>query len=246
MDIYFGIASYKRADNQKTVAYLESLGVPRNNIILSVQTAADYDAYRAAGIEKRVGGLIFRPGGNASQNRNNILDNVPAGTKIVLLDDDIMSLCKLKGDALEAITTGEEFYKALETGYKLAAKYKTIGFGVYPVCNAFYMSNKHRDRYIAVGTLLGITNTSLRFDPQTDTKEDYQFCCEAIRKYGAFVRMDNYSCKAQHYTSGGCEEFWDDTAGIERTARRLAARYSDIIELNPKRKGEVRMKRGNK
>lgn len=240
-DIYFGIASYKRADNQRTIAYLEKLGIKKDRIILAVQTASDKEAYEAAGIGKRVGRLVYREGKNVSDNRNTLLDSVPAGTRLVLLDDDINAVCRLARGKLVPIETGEEFYAMLRKGYALAAKHRTVGFGLYPVKNAYFMSIGYTERNVCIGTLFAIVNTDLRFDTEAATKEDFEYCCKAIRRYGAFVRLNNYACDAQHYTKGGCEEFWKDNAETQRTARRLVGRYPDILTLNPKRPGEVKM-----
>ncbi len=240
-ECYFGIASYKRADNQRTIKYLERIGVDRRYVILSVQTAEDKERYEKAGITKQVGKLIYRDGKNVSDNRNNLLDSVPAGTRLVLLDDDINSIDKLKSDKLCPIETAEELYAMLKTGYKLAAKHKTVGFGLYPVNNAYFMSNGYKERNVVIGTLFAIVNTDLRFNPDIATKEDFEYCCKAIKRYGAFIRLNNYACNAQHYTKGGCEEFWNDNAEIMRTARRLVGLYPDILSLNSKRPGEVKM-----
>ena len=40
-EICFGIASYRRPDNQRTLDYLERLGIDRELIIISVQSAED-------------------------------------------------------------------------------------------------------------------------------------------------------------------------------------------------------------
>ena len=49
-DICFGIASYRRADNQRTLDYLERMGIDREHIIMSVQCEEDRAQYERAGI----------------------------------------------------------------------------------------------------------------------------------------------------------------------------------------------------
>lgn len=248
MDVCFGIASYKRAEDQRTLDYLHRIGIDKRDIILSVQCEEDYIAYRKAGAEKKVGKILFRPGKNVSDNRNNILDNVPAGTRIVLLDDDLNAVCRLTRGKLKAIEEKDELYAMLKRGYGLAAKHRTVGFGLYPVKNPYFMSTGYTDRSVVIGTLFAVVNTDLRFEGTT--KEDYEYCCKAIRKYGAFVRLNNYACDALHYSKGGCEEFWNNKEEICKTARNLVGRYPDILKLNKKKPGEVQMIRkrqeGNK
>lgn len=247
-EIYFGIASYRRPDNQRTLDYLERMGIDRGHIIMAVQCEEDKAQYEKAGIGSRVGRLIYRAGKNVSDNRNTLLDSVPLGTRLVMLDDDINSICRLVGKGLRKIENRDEFYSMIKRGYALAARYRTVGFGLYPVKNAYFMSAGYTERNVVIGTLFAIVNTDLRFDAEMETKEDYEYCCKAIQRYGAFVRLNNYVCDAQHYTKGGCEEAWSDKAELYMTARRLAGRYPDILALNPKRPGEVKMKgkRGGK
>lgn len=241
MNCYFATASYKRAENQRTVAYLERLGIEKEKIIVTVQTEEDLKEYTRQGIDKRVGRLIYREGKNVSDNRNTILDNIPIGEKVVIFDDDITAVYKLEKGKLKEIDTKEEFYRFLEYGFKLAEENSTIAFGVYPVFNAFFMKDAYRERNIIEGTLFAIINTEMRFNPEFSTKEDYEFSCRAIRKYGKLIRLDGYTCKAQHYSKGGCDEFWKDKETADSRGVILAKTYPDIVELNSARPGEIKM-----
>lgn len=243
MDCFFGIASYHRPDNQRTLDYLERMGIDREHIIMAVQCKEDKAQYEKAGIGSRVGRLIYQAGRNVSDNRNTLLDSVPPGTRLVMLDDDINAVCRLDGKGLRKIESRDEFYSMLKKGYALAARHRTVGFGLYPVKNAFFMSNGYAERNVVIGTLFAIVNTDLRFDTEMATKEDFEFCCKAIRRYGSFVRLNNFVCDAQHYTKGGCEDAWKDSEGMKRTAKRLVGKYPDILSLNPKRPGEIQMKK---
>lgn len=240
-DFYIGIASYKRAGNQRTLAYLEEMGVAREKIAMSVQTMDDLLEYEKAGIRKRVGELLYREAKNASGNRNTLLDYFPAGARVLLLDDDITTISRLQKGELKPVATLDEFERMVGTGFALAAKHHTAGFGVYPVHNAFFMSEQYKDKNIVDATLIGVVNTRIRFNEALDTKEDFEYCCAVIRKYGAFIRMNNYACKAQHHSKGGCEEVWKDRAAAERVAELLCAKYPDIVRPNPRRKGEILM-----
>lgn len=242
MTVHFGIASYKRPESQRTLSYLERLGVDKSKIIVSVQTRDDKAAYEDAGIAERVGSLVYREGRNVSDNRNALLDSVPDGSRIVLMDDDIKAVCRLSCGVLHPVESPDELEALITRGYALAAKHHTVGFGLYPVKNAYFMSPGYASRSICIGTMLGLTTISgMRFDPAFSTKEDYEYCCKAINRYGAFIRLNDAVCDAQHYSKGGCEDFWNDTSTVRDTARRLVGRYPGILELNSKKPGEVRM-----
>ena len=136
-EIYFGIASYRRPDNQRTLDYLERMGIDREHIIMTVQSAEDKAQYERAGIGNRVGRLIYRHGKNVSDNRNTLLESVPPGTRLVMLDDDINAVCKLDGKGLRKIESREEFYSfygidslcaIMLYGGKVQWKYLCCGF----------------------------------------------------------------------------------------------------------------------
>lgn len=241
--LVFAIPSYKRAFEQLTLDYLAKLGVPRDMIVMSVQTQGDYDAYRAAGIEARVGRLIYRDGNCVGENRNNLLDAIPEGTYVVMMDDDIKTLLALDGQKLRPIETFGGFMQVVTHGFMAAARNFTVGFGLYPTDNAYYMSNSITPRSIVDGMFLGLINGKVRYDSSFKTKEDYELCCRLIREYGAFPRLNMYATRAKSRSRGGCEEFWADEEGRIRTAARLVGMYPDLLTLNPRRPGEVLMRR---
>ena len=191
MDYTIGIASYNRASRQLTLDYLERIGIDMERVIMSVQTEKDYEAYRERGTDRRVKKLILRPAASAAGNRNTILDELPSGSNVVLIDDDIKSISRLSGGTLTAVDSRGAFESMLADGYRRARESRTIGFGLYPVHNAYFMSYGFKKRNICDAGFFALVNTAQRFDTRFGTKEDYEFCCRAIRKYGAFVRLDN-------------------------------------------------------
>lgn len=243
-DFVFLITTYKRSEKQPTLEMLEKLGVPKENIYMSVQTEEDRDKYTEMGYPSRVGRFVYKKGRNRSDNLNALIDIVPIGAKMVLMDDDIKNVGKLVKDQLKPIETLDEFYAFLNRGFALARKYNTIGFSVYPCYNAFFMSNKDVVRNIGEGTLLGVINKGLKFRPDFFVKEDYEFTCRVITRYGAFPRMNYYACNAPHYSNGGCKEFWEKKGLNAQHAQRLVKMYPSIVTLNPRRAGEVKMVKG--
>ena len=239
--IYFGIPSYQRSEKQLTLDYLESVGVRPEQIVMSVQTEEDYEKY--AKYRDRVGQLIYRKAHNVSGNTNTIFDAVPKGEKIVILDDDIQYLSVLRGGKLHPVKTAEEFNRIFAFGYSVAAKLRTIGFSVYPVHNEYFMSNSVHTIHIGEGTLLAFHNVGIRFDEFIDTKSDFETTCRVIRRYGTYPRLNMVSCKAGHYTSGGCDWNWKDPDRVAGDAATLVAMYPDLVRANPKRPGEVLMQR---
>ena len=239
MDFYVGIASYKRPEASRTLDYLDSLGFPKERRILSVQTEEDRDAYTRSGLSERVGTFLYREASTAAGNRNTILLNVPEGTNVVFMDDDIKQVV-MEDLGLVPLDTLEKFERMCKLGFATAQKNRTICFGLYPVANAYFMRGGYKKAAICVGTLIGMVATpGITFCEELQTKEDYELCCRIIRKYGACIRLDRFACDALHYSKGGCEDAWKDKSGVIRVAELLVAKYPDILKLNPKRPGEV-------
>lgn len=241
--LFYAIPSYKRADKQATLDYLSALGVSRSQILMSVQTEEDLLAYRAAGVSARVSRLLYRPGKNMSDNLNTLLDAIDEGTRVVIMDDDIKSVCRMVSkQELHAIDSLSEWEDFLREGYEAAEGFGSIGFSVYPVCNAYFMSETITPRSLGEGTLLGLTNVhGLRFDPALPVKMDYDLSCRIIKRYGTYPRLNYYCCNAPHYTKGGCEEWWKDAALNRKVARTLVRRYPGIVKLNPSNAEEIKL-----
>ena len=179
-EIFFGIPSYKRPDAQPTLDMLLRLGIKPGNIIISVQTQEDREAYQRYADAARV---IYRSGKNKSANANTILDLLPDGSKLVLLDDDIRTISCLTTDRrLRDLDTAEQFASMLKVGFAIARKHRAPGFGLYPVHNAFFMGHSYSQRNICIGTVLGLVVTKQRFDTRFDVKEDYEYTASAIKQ----------------------------------------------------------------
>lgn len=123
-EIFFGIPSYGRPDAQPTLDMLLRFGVKPGNIIISVQTQKDKEAYRRYEKSARI---IYRDGKNKSANANNILGLLTNGSKLVLLDDDIKAISCLTADRrLRDIDTVEQFVSMLKVGFAVARKHRAL------------------------------------------------------------------------------------------------------------------------
>lgn len=246
-NLFIAIPSYKRAHEQLTLDYLERVGFPKEMIIMSVQTEEDFQLYKEAGIDKRVGKLLYRPGDCISDNRNALLDFLNVGDYVIMLDDDIKAILSLQNDKLVLIEYFGMLMNLFLRGFAEASKAGTVGFGLYPTDNAYFMSDTVATRTIVDGMFFGLINTRLRFDPRFKVKEDYEFCCRAIEKYGAFVRLNNFATRAKSHSKGGCEEAWADKQGRIDEANFLVSKYPELLIINTRRTtGEVLMRRQKK
>ncbi len=240
------IPSYGRADDQPTLEYLFNLDVPRMWIYLIVSREEDLDAYQPW--SDLVADIVYAPGETPVKARNAALDMCSFGEELLLLDDDIKELIRLKpGEPKQSEPIGREKFKQLiALGFAQARKANTIAWGVYPVANPYFMHPTVTNPSIIIGTVFGLIKTAgFNFDNSFTVKEDYELSCRIIRKYGALPRFNFVAAKARHYSKGGCDRFWKSPDINKRQAEKLLSMYPDILRTHPTREHEVTM-RGSK
>lgn len=237
-----GIPSYKRVDRFDTLKALHDLGYGKNEIIVSTQTAEEYESYSKA--HGSVATVIYREGTNDSINRNTLLNYFNEGENIVVMDDDIKEFHRLvitKGkNTLAKIGSRQEFEGILLKQFSFCEKYRSPMFAWYTVDNAFFMSKTAHIRSILDGTILGIKNSyNIRFNEINDLKGDYELSCRLIESGYNAVRFNGYSAKAGSKTPGGCEDARKAGHNSIR-CRALLERYPELLTAHPTRKGEVK------
>lgn len=210
---------------------------------MSVQNEKDLHDYTEDGIDERVGQLIYREGSYLSDNRNHLMDFFKYGEKMVMLDDDISMIHKLVDGKLADVDTLEGFEHIVKLGFSLCAKYRTRGFGLYNVDNAYFMKNSFSERAISIGTFFGLIVGKERFCTDILTKGDFEYCCQLIEKNGRFIRLNNYSTKAGHFDSDGCANARVDQERYRKDAETLAAMYPNLLKTKKDKPAEVIFKR---
>lgn len=232
------IPSYKRAERQITLEYLSGLGIPKERIYIFVQTAKDREAYKK--YEDRANIVLAAANGVATA-RNNILRHFAGTANILMFDDDISSIGKLRNDKIVPIDTREEFAKLLNKCFNMAQKRKTPLFGLYPVHNAFFMSQSISTA-VTVNTVIGfVRGHGLLFDETYKTKEDIELCARILNAGGEVLRYNFLAPNAKHRTNaGGCYDIWHSDENL-KTVQRLAEAYPAILAPQTKKPHEVRV-----
>lgn len=235
--IYYGIPSYKRAFQSKTIDYLSSMGVPRERIILSLQNEDDVKEYTAKGFaDKSI--IIQCEGYCVSDNRNNILDYAERNgiKRLLMLDDDVSGIDILNGGKYFRVNNEAQ----LEQLFDFADKHNAPIWGTYPLKNAMFQKMQIKLRCIFIGTCIGFTDMSLRFDNTIRVKEDYELCLRVISSRRNSIRFDHIAVVASHKSIGGCADDWAAGESAKAT-QELLRRYEGLIRENPKRRGEILM-----
>lgn len=234
---YFCIPSYKRAHRQKTLELLEKIGTPKETIIMSVQTDDDRKEYAEAGVNQRVGTILYREGKCAADNRNTLLDHFQRGSKIILLEDDINRICRLRIDeitgkhSLVNVETYDELLHICKRGFLAAAKEKTVAFGLNMYRNATFMKKGYDRKKLCDTGFFGMIVTDLRFDSRLKVYDDPDMCARIIKRYGAFVSIEDYCCVIDRITQGGCYDLWTAKGTKINGLAEIKKRHADIFNV---------------
>lgn len=237
-EIVYCIPTYKR-EKLPTLDILRAAGVDRDRILVSTQTEEDFaticDRYFQYCIP------LYREGKCVGDNRNRLMEycEQEGYDKIIMLDDDIKSIDIMSGKKNRPLTS-QELEPTFAYCFAQAKRNNAPLWGVYPVNNAFFQRARTLRRSILIGTVMGITDNTLRYDETFRIKEDYELCCRVMAQGCNCLRFDVLSANAAHKSKGGCECDWNKTSR-RIYAHLLAERYPELIGLSNK-PGEVKFK----
>lgn len=244
MDFVFGIPSYKRAEKQSTLSYLNRLGYSRKDIYISTQTEEDYRIYSSRYSDKAT--ILYRQGNCVADNRNTILEGLKDFRRILFLDDDITGIGVLakegkrsEGGRYVRVQSKEKLDWLISSCFHLAQSMGSPIWGVSFFDNPLFSKKVIREKQIFIGTMFGMFNNGLRFNREYKVKEDFEICCRVISSGKNCIRFDNICVWAAHKTKGGCASEWENNES-ERCSRKLIFEYPDIVREHPIQKGEVK------
>jgi hypothetical protein len=178
------------------------------------------------------------PIGIAGQ-RNAILNHFQDKEKIVMLNDDITEFYELGYGELLPLSP-KEIFQRFNEAFSICEKEKAYLWGVYPIKNHFYMSDKIITNGFIIGSVMGIINNSLRFDESFHTKEDYDFTLQNLMKYRKVMRFDNLTMNATHSekSGGGCSYAYQDGSHKE-ACEKILKKWGKFVRRNRHREDEI-------
>lgn len=227
----FCIPSYKRSYEQKTLEYLEKLGINKENIYISTQTEEDYVSYKEIYGDRAK--IIFEKGNCVADNRNNILNNFKKGQKIIMLDDDLSFIGKLRNKKLVPFEK-DELFSFFKDAFNYCENNNALIWTGYPVENAYFMSPTIDKKNFSVGCIMGIINSDYRFNPKYKIKEDFEICLHTIKDGYNCIRFNFIHAKGKHKSKGGCEEFWKENDD-EKCTKMILCEYPKLIKKGNKK-----------
>lgn len=184
-----------------------------------------------------ISNIVSFDAGNIADVRNFILDYFKVGDHILMLDDDIEFFCKLKNCKLIKMTQ-DEIVDFIKGAFNKCEYHGRKLWGVYPIENPFYMSNKITNGFI-IGTCMGIVVNDLRFDVLSSLKEDYDYTVQNVAKFKGVIRYNNITMKAKHYDNkGGCNEYRSKERELA-VAIYLKNKWPNIVKSNKRGEHEI-------
>lgn len=246
MDYKIAIPSFNRQKQllQKTLNSLERYKIPREKIYIFV-VKDEYDTY--VDIIGSNYNLIIGELGIVNQ-RNFIANYFDEGEYIISLDDDIDDFYELAYEAdKNKLSSIKDLNSFFIEAFKILQREKLYIWGIYPVCNAFFMYDiVTTDLRFIIGCCFGFIvrkQWELELDLPMETKEDYQQTILYFNKDGGVVRFNGVTIKTKFNAVGG---LGTDRAERNKTAaENLHAMYPEFVTRFQRKNGthEVKLKK---
>jgi hypothetical protein len=210
-------------------------------------------------------GLKAVVGGKLTAARNKALSDAnKAGKVCVQLSDDISAWEYRDGKAakvrdFDALNKAHAAAKCIIISPVAAARFilaKMRGAegkqkpklgGVYMLgsCSRTMCGDMFQREHFIIGDFFVVDRGStVRFDEEMTLKEDYDFACSHIKKYGSVMRCNRMTLNVKHYDNGGGACSNRDKKGREekRNIAILNRKWPGAFTPNWKRNGEVIMR----
>lgn len=210
--IYYGIAGYHRL-NCPTLHTLLKIGIPKENIVISLNDPKDYEEYKAKYSPDIC--VIYREGNNVACNRNNILNHFKTGDYVMVLDDDIKAIKKYVINGSKYGKTipleRQELERMLLEAFEETKKQKSSFFGTYAIENTMTLKSTmigqglySVNKMFQGGSTGFIVDDETRYDESMLLLDDYEIILNNIRK-GKYVlrRNDIVFCTPKMGTTEG-------------------------------------------
>lgn len=209
-----------------------------------VLNRAEEEAYRAAG---HAGPMWLHDETTSVGVRNHVLERVPEGTELVMLDDDIKALGRftVRGPGKYAATKmdGAAFLAELFKGFEMARQSRRHLFGVAPTTNPLHFNPQKQVRtdVFVNGPMMCIRTTKHRFDPMLRVKCDYDFTAQHIASGAGVFRLDYLWQNNDFDTLPGGRSCYKDPRDKAESCDYLLAKWPEYFRPNPKREHELIM-----
>lgn len=245
--VVYAIPSYNRPDGlyKKTLTILKKYDIPSKDIHIFLHNEEEKKLYEETIPKEYYGKIVVHglPKG-IGKIRNYIMDYFKIGEQIVSLDDDVTGFMEPSNGKLKPI---KSFKNLVTKAFHLCKENKFSLWGLYPVCNAFFMKGEPitKDLRFIVGGCMGFINKGKQRYVSLDLKEDYEFTLINYKEDGGLLRF-NRICVKHNINSkrGGIgKDQKQRVLDYKKASKYLMNKYPDNVILNKKREGEILLTR---
>lgn len=252
--IYYGIAGYHRPEC-KTYHTLIKMGIPKERIVISLNDKEDYEEYKK--IYKDEVKIIYKKGNNVACNRNNIINNFPKGSYVMVLDDDIISFKKwdnsndLSKYGKLRILNAAELESILYDCFKETEKINNNLFGTYAIPNTMMIKETIKsqglysvNKMFQGGSCGFIVDKDNRYDESMLLLDDYEIILRNISEGKNILRRNDLIAVTPKMgtTKGGYYDIYKQGKQKEYLIK-LKEKYPNMITIKKDYSGIV-LKRG--
>lgn len=218
-----------------TLAYLKRCSIQQEQIDIFVSNTEQVVEYSAAGVKANA--LISCNTTNVRDKFNFIHSYYPAGTEVLVIEDDIESIQRLAGyNKLEEITN---LTTHAAIAFDLCVKYNTKLWGISSNNNPFFLKEQAGLCFkMVVANMYGFISEEPPLLITQHTKTDYERTILYTLKYGGVIRLDYLCPITRNYKNpGGMQELSDAAraAQEQEASQYLANNYPELCSLNTKK-----------
>lgn len=229
--IVFAIPSYHRSDRQPFLKYLHSLGVPRDDIYITIQNDEDRKAYAKW---EPFCNIVGENGVGISFNRNQCLRVAPEA-RLVMCDDGIHALfVKQPNGRCEKVATRQRLMEMLD---KMFAYCETHGVSVFSANNSsmgLCASGVDFIDHPFVSIFQGVVDRRVQFDNGVKFLEDVERNLRVLKGGGHTYRFAYVFPAVNHGAEGGQCAMHKDPRVDAFYKRLLAKCHPSRVSLSEK------------
>ena len=257
-EIKYCIRSHKRSEaiKNKTLSFLNYNNIPKKQIYIFVGEE-EIDTYKESlGSEYNI---LYGGSKGIAYCDNKITEYFDEDEKIVLMDDDIKEIYELfMRDQKEKNPRNDkrllpsnlrllDFQLYIKDGFDLLETYNLTLFGMYPVCNSYFMKNTkpiELDLNFIIGRISGYLNKK-DIIIKDDCREDYERSILHFKNVGGVLRFNHTCCEADTYVGKGGLAESRTNEKMEQSVNYMLTTYPDIVSRKKCKSqySEIRLKK---